>query len=31
MERTPEVEEALQEAYAERERLDKLTVQLLWA
>lgn len=31
MERTAEVEEALQKAYAERKRLDKLTVQLLWA
>lgn len=31
MERTEEVKEALEEAYAERKRLDKLTVQLLWA
>ncbi len=31
MERTEEVEEALKEAYAERKRLDKLTVQLFWA
>lgn len=31
MERTEEVKEALEEAYAERKRLDKLTVQRLWA
>lgn len=31
MERTEEVKEALEEAYTERKRLDKLTVQLLWA
>lgn len=31
MERTQEVEDALKEAYAERKRLDALTVKLLWA